>query len=172
MKKIVFLLIVLFFISGCGVKTIDPIILDERVDWKEIVLKDISSGEMFKINDFEGKVVLLESFAVWCPTCKKQQDEIKEFHESNREVVSISLDTDPNEDEENVVEHLERYGYDWRFAVSPVEITQSLITEFGSGVVNAPNAPIVMICEDQNSRFLPSGLKDVEELMEEIEKGC
>ncbi|PIN92559.1 hypothetical protein COU56_04225, partial [Candidatus Pacearchaeota archaeon CG10_big_fil_rev_8_21_14_0_10_31_9] len=37
--------------------------------WMNTELNDISTGETFKISDFEGKPVLLESFAVWCPTC-------------------------------------------------------------------------------------------------------
>ncbi|PIO07358.1 hypothetical protein COU59_03365, partial [Candidatus Pacearchaeota archaeon CG10_big_fil_rev_8_21_14_0_10_34_12] len=44
----------------------------ETVSWMNTELKDIRTGETFKTSDFEGKPVLLESFAVWCPTCTKQ----------------------------------------------------------------------------------------------------
>ena len=49
----------------------------EPTGWKETKLKDIKTGKEFKISDFAGKSILLESFAVWCPTCTKQQNEIK-----------------------------------------------------------------------------------------------
>ncbi|MBT7237631.1 redoxin family protein, partial [Candidatus Woesearchaeota archaeon] len=50
-------------------------------NWLDIELYDITSESNFKISDFAGKKVFIESFAVWCPTCTKQQKEIKKFHE-------------------------------------------------------------------------------------------
>jgi hypothetical protein len=88
------------------------------------------------------------------------------------DIIHISLDTDPNEDEAKVREHIERNGLDWYFAVSPVELTQALIDEFGLNVVSAPRAPVVLICEDQSTRFLRSGIKTTEELISEVKEGC
>ena len=150
--KIVLLLILVVFLTGCGMN-VQQIPNAKPMDgaWKDAVLKDVSTGESFKMSDFKGKTVLLESFAVWCPTCKKQQDKIKDLHlELGDSIVSISLDTDPNEKDAEVLEHATKYGYDWRFVVSPVELTSSLIKEFSVAVVNAPGAPIVHICEDQS----------------------
>ena len=137
-------------------------------DWKRQDLVDAVSGETFQIKDFEGQVVFIESFAVWCPTCLKQQIEMAKVDG----VVHVSIDTDPNEDESIVKEHAERNGLDWRFVVSPIEVTKALISEFGAGVVSAPRAPVIMVCEDQSTRFLPGGLKDAEKLKAEIVKGC
>lgn len=146
--------------------------IESPSDWKDIELVDISTGKTFKISDFKGKPVLLESFAVWCPTCKRQQDEIKKLHEEDASIVSVSLDTDPNEDEKKVVEHAKKYGYDWHFVVSPVSLTRELIDEFGTQVVNAPSAPVILICEDQSARLLKRGVKSVDTLRQEIQKGC
>ncbi len=141
--------------------------------WMDVELTDVATGQTFKISDFEGKPILLESFAVWCPTCLAQQKEIKKVRQSEGEgVIHISLDTDPNEDADMVREHMERNGLDWYFAVSPVELTQALIDEFGLKIVAAPRAPVVLICEDQSTRFLRSGVKSADELASEIEKGC
>ncbi len=147
--------------------------LEQIDDWKDVELTDVATGSTFRISDFEGKPVLVESFAVWCPTCKRQQDEVKELHRQVGDaVVSISLDTDPNEDENRVKEHIQLHGYEWYFAVSPPEVTQKLIDEFGVTVVNAPSVPIILVCEDQSTRFLKSGVKSADTLKEEIEKGC
>ena len=136
-------------------------------------LTDVATGQKFKISDFKGKPILLESFAVWCPTCLAQQKEIKKVLESEGEaIVHISLDTDPNEDEAKIKEHIERNNLDWYFAVSPVELTQALIDEFGLGFVSAPKAPVLLICADQSARFLRSGVKPAEELISEVAKGC
>ncbi|MBI2451728.1 redoxin family protein [Candidatus Pacearchaeota archaeon] len=142
--------------------------------WVNVELKDVRTGEIFKISDFEGNKVLIESFAVWCPTCTKQQKEIKKLHdEVGDSIVSISLDTDPNEDESKILAHVNENGFEWRYAVSPIEMTQSLLSEFGNSIINAPSAPIVLICEDGNYRKLRgSGSKSVEELKEELKRGC
>jgi len=138
----------------------------------EIELTEVITGETFKLSDFKGKQVMLESFAVWCPTCLAQQKEMKKVIEvRGDDVVHISLDTDPNEDESQVREHARKNGLDWYFAVSPVEFTQTLIDEFGLTVVSAPRAPIILICEDQSAKFLRSGLKSADELIEELDKG-
>ena len=140
------------------------------VDWKNVELTDVATGDNFKISDFKGKPVLLESFAVWCPTCRKQQEKIKELHEEvGDSVVSISLDTDPNEDASQVVDHAKKYGFDWIFVISPVELTQALIDEFSIRVVNAPSAPVILICEDGSARLLKRGVKSADELKFEIE---
>ena len=109
---------------------------------------------------------MLESFAVWCPTCLAQQKEMKKLVETEGgTIVHISLDTDPNEDEARVKEHLERNGLDWYFAISTEELTNALIDEFGLRFVSAPTAPVVLICQDQSTRFLGRGVKSVDRLL-------
>jgi len=137
--------------------------------WMNFPLSNVRTGETFKISDFRDKPVLLESFAVWCPTCTKQQNEIKKLHdELGDSIVSISLDTDPNEDESRILQHIQSNGFDWYYAVSPSDLTLALIDEFGVSIINAPSAPVVLICEDGSFRKLGSGVKKVQELKEAI----
>jgi thiol-disulfide isomerase/thioredoxin len=142
-------------------------------DWKYVELTDVATGEKFKIADFKGKPILIESFAVWCPTCLRQQREMKKLIESDGDaIIHISLDTDPNEDEDAVRNHINRNDLDWFFAVAPTEVTKALVDEFGIGVVNAPGAPVILVCEDLSSRFLRSGVKSPDLLKQEITQGC
>lgn len=142
-------------------------------DWRDIPLRDVVSGESFRISDFEGQTVLLESFAVWCPTCTKQQEEVRKLHEQIGDgVISISLDVDPNEDENLVREHAIRNGFDWRYAVAPPELTRALIDQFGTAIVAAPSAPMILICPDEEARLLKRGVKRADKLREEIQRGC
>lgn len=121
-------------------------------DWRDIPLRDALSGETFRISDFAGTPILLESFAVWCPTCRKQQNEIRKLHEEiGDKVISISLDVDPNENEELVREYALRNGFNWRYAVAPPELIRALIDQFGTAIVAAPSAPIVLLCSDAAS---------------------
>ena len=142
----------------------------EASNWQVTVLTDVMSGERFKISDFAGKTVLMESFAVWCPLCLKQQQQLAKIVDDN--VVHVSLDTDPNEVGAQVKAHAEKNNLDWRFVVSPIPFTQELIEEFGVGIVSAPSAPVIMICPDQSTRMLRRGVKSTETLLSEIAAGC
>ena len=178
MKKYLILLslIALVLVYGCTT----PAGIKEKVkdapipdDWMDVSLKDIRTGEEFKISDFLGKPILLESFAVWCPTCTRQQKEVKKLHEEiGDDFISISLDTDPNEDEAKVLSHVQRNRFTWRYAIAPIELTRALIDEYSIAFVNAPLAPMALICEDGSSRFLPNGVKSPDDLKEEIARGC
>ncbi|NPE27769.1 redoxin family protein [Methanococcoides sp. SA1] len=166
-------IITLVLISGCvGTETNEDTAPEEIIDWKEVELTNTITGDTFKISDFEGQTVMLETFAVWCPTCLQQQKEMKKLSLVETEVIHISLDTDPNEDAELVKDHAEKNGFDWYFAVAPIEMTGSLIDEFGVAVVNAPSAPVILICDDQSTRLLDRGLKRSDELLTELEEGC
>ncbi len=142
-------------------------------EWMNTQLTDVRTGKQFTISSFKGKPVLLESFAVWCPTCTEQQRQTKKLKELEGDtIVHISLDTDPNEDANTVLQHVETYGFDWYYAVSPIEMTRSLIGDYGTKVVFAPGVPMILICPDQSARLLPGGVKTPEKLLSEIGSGC
>jgi len=138
--------------------------------WLAIELTDVSTGESFTIAEFADTPVLLESFAVWCPICTNQQKQVRALHEAvGDEVVSIALNTDPNEDLAKVAAHLKRHGFDWRYAVAPPELILALKDEFGVGILNAPSAPMVLICPEQNVReLLRRGVKRANFLQEQV----
>ncbi len=139
-------------------------------NWTTVELEDVESGERFTVAELE-KPVLVETFAVWCPTCLRQQKEVEKLHQQYSGFTSVSLDTDPNEDAEKVRKHLEEHGFGWRYAVAPTEVTGGLIEDFGSSIVNAPLAPMVIVCED-GARRLKNGVKSASNLQAELEKGC
>ncbi len=142
-------------------------------DWRNIELTDVSTGNTFRISDYSGKPILVESFAVWCPTCLQQQRELQDIVDlRGDEITHVSLDTDPNEDSQKVLDHVQQNNFGWYYAISPADLTEDLIDEFGIGIVNAPSAPIILVCEDQSARLLPSGLKRSAAILEELEKGC
>lgn len=147
---------------------------EEQWDWRDVELENVLTGETFRISDFAGKPILLETFAVWCPTCKRQQEQIQALHASvGDDVISISLDVDPNESAELVRDHADSNGFDWNYAISPVELTRALMAEFGTTIVASPSAPVVLICADQtHARLLGRGVKRVAKLLDEIDEGC
>ena len=200
MKKVVFIGILMIIFLGCStteeitaeIPVVEDSVIEEHVmepiekehveevpevqqdlnDWRNIELKDISTRETYRISDFAGQKILLESFAVWCPKCTKEQKEIKILKQGTDGVVYISLDTDPNEDEQRVEDHIKSNNFDWYLSVSPIEMTKLLIEEFGVGVVSAPSVPVIVICEDQSATLLPGGNKGKEKLKLALEETC
>ncbi len=166
-------LLTLVLLPACKAAPATTTVPTSTPAWMDMELTDVRTGQKFNISDFKGKPVLLDSFAVWCPTCLAQQQEVaKLFLSEGEAIVHISLDTDPFEDEARVREHLESNSLNWLFAVAPIELTRALIDEFGLQIVNAPGAPMVLICADQSTRFLDRGVKSADKLLSEIDKGC
>lgn len=167
------------FVSGCvqntssSVQPTTPTVSSQKTDWLNTELTDVNTGKTFKINDFKGKPILLETFAVWCPTCLAQQKEVQKVKTSKGDaVIHISLNVDPNEDASKVKAHLQKYNFDWYFAVSPINFTTALKNKFGVTVLNAPSAPVILICGDQSARLLSNGVKSAKTLEQQIQKGC
>ncbi|WP_435345803.1 TlpA family protein disulfide reductase [Haloarchaeobius sp. HRN-SO-5] len=136
------------------------------VDWRTATLTDVLTDEQFTIADFD-RPVLVETFAIWCSNCKRQQDELKRFHDAvGEDVVSVALNTDPNEDAAAVREHARSHGYDWRYAVSPPAVTRSLVDEFGASMTSPPIVPMVLYCPDGMATRLQNGHKPTSYLRE------
>ena len=141
--------------------------------WHTIQLKDVKSGETYTIRELNTKPILLETFAVWCPKCTQQQKEIKKFHkEVGDSVISIGLNVDPNEDENVVLQHIQTNDFDWRYSVSPPELTKALINEFGRTIVSAPSVPMILVCENGGSHLLNRGFKSTKELKLVVRERC
>lgn len=141
-------------------------------DWYDVELTDVRSDETFTVSEFE-KPVLLETFAVWCSTCLRQQEELVKFHEAvGDDVVSVTVNVDQNEDAGKVRRHLEEHGFDWRYAISPPAMTRSLVDQFGQSITVPPKAPVVLVCPDGNARRLADGVKSADTLRSEVDEGC
>ncbi|WP_396611258.1 TlpA family protein disulfide reductase [Haloferax sp. S1W] len=137
--------------------------------WRTTELTDVRTGETFTIEGLLDRPVLLETFAVWCSNCLRQQKELISFHEAvGDDVVTVALDIDPNEDAQKVREHAERHGFDWRYAVSPGPVTKSLTAEFGSSMANAPTVPMLRVCPDGTATRLKNGHKTTEFLRKKV----
>jgi thiol-disulfide isomerase/thioredoxin len=121
--------------------------------WYDHELTDVTTGETFTVADLDGPVVI-QSFAVWCPKCQSQSENLSAFRERTDDVTVVSLNTDPNEDAGKVRSHAENNGFDWRFAVSPADLTQTLVEEFGAVVTNAPSTPVIVACPDGSASLI------------------
>jgi cytochrome oxidase Cu insertion factor (SCO1/SenC/PrrC family) len=125
-----------------------------------VELTDVNTGETFRIADFQGKVVLIETMGVWCPTCAKQGREIQTVHEmlgERDDFVSVTLDVDPNETGEMLKEYTEYNGFDWKYAVSPHEVNRALGNLYSAQYLNPPVSPLLIIDQQGRVYGLPFG---------------
>jgi hypothetical protein len=85
----------------------------ETPGWFDVTLVDVRTGQRFTINDLQGKVVLVETLAMWCSSCLQQQEQVKILHDrlsADDDFVSIGLDIDINENADDLKNV---YGEQW-----------------------------------------------------------
>jgi cytochrome oxidase Cu insertion factor (SCO1/SenC/PrrC family) len=162
-------------------KPTDEAMMDEPTEeammeapaWFGASFKDVRGGESFTLNDFKGKVVLVETMAVWCSTCYQQQTQIKALYESlgmRDDLVIVSLDIDPNEDESILAGYTQKNSeFGWRYAVTGAEVAREIGNTYGDQFLNPPSAPILVIDRHGAAHPLPFGLKSAEDLMQAIQ---
>jgi thiol-disulfide isomerase/thioredoxin len=146
--------------------------LMEAPAWFSAALTDARTGQTFSINDFKGKVVLVETMAIWCSSCLKQQGQVKVLHEqlgARDDFVSIGLDIDPNESTEALKSYVESKGFDWLYAVPARDVSREIASLYGDQFLNPPSTPIVVIDRHGEAHPLPFGIKSADELMQAIQ---
>jgi peroxiredoxin len=135
-------------------------------------LADATTGESFRILDFQGKVVLLETMAMWCPNCLRQQKEVMALHAKlgdREDFVSLGLDVDPNERLEDLADYIARNGFDWRYAIAPAEVAREIGLLYGDQFLNPSSTPMMVIDRHGAVHPLPFGIKSAEDLQQALE---
>lgn len=176
------ILAVVLFLSACNspARTIEPTAgaangtqaQNTSPEWFNIPMTDVQTGKTFTINDLAGKVVLIETMATWCPTCRNQEDEVKKLHAllgDSTDLVSISLDVDLHEDAALLKKYAQSFGYDWHFAVAPLEVQRALGNLYNAEYLNPPLAPMLLIDRAGKVYGLPYGLKSAQSLKATLE---
>ena len=100
----------------------------------------------------EGRVVVLDLFATWCPPCQDQIEELKVIDAkfSDSEVVILSIDVDTSETKEQVRQFKEDYGAGWTFAMD---------TDYVAMKYNLEELPTMAIIDgDSNLAWTSTGL--------------
>lgn len=167
------LAVISLFLSACSNSSSQTAPTEiSRPDWFGFSLTDARTGEAFSINDYAGKVVLLETMAMWCPNCTVQAHEVRQLHEllgNPDDLVSVSLDVDLNEDQASLKKYVEEFGFEWHFAVAPLEVARALGNLYTAQYLNPPLSPMMIIDRDGNVHHLEYGLKKAETLKEKVE---
>lgn len=144
----------------------------ETPAWFSASLTNVRTGESFSIQDFKGKVILVETMAVWCSNCRRQQGQVIELHNllgTRDDFISIGLDIDPNESAEQLRDYVDNQGFHWLYAVSSADVSRALSDLYGAQFLNPPSTPMLAIDRHGGVHVLPFGIKSADELLQFIQ---
>lgn len=140
--------------------------------WFSVQLSDARTGATFTLADWQGKVILVEAFAVWCPKCLQQQQNVKTLHGllgQRDDFVSVGLGVDPNEDTALLQSYLTQHGFDWAYAVAPTAVARELGQLYGDQFLNPTATPMLIIDRHGEAHLLPFGIKSADDLYTALE---
>jgi thiol-disulfide isomerase/thioredoxin len=140
--------------------------------WFTMEMTDVQTGKTFSMSDYAGKVVLLETMAIWCPTCVIQQTQVGKLHEAlgnPEDLISVTLDVDSHEDEVALKEYASSYRFGWHFAVAPLLVERALGNLYSAEYLNPPLSPMLIIDRTGNVHQLDYGIKDAKALQTIVE---
>lgn len=104
----------------------------------------INSSEMLNLSDYQGKVVILDFWATWCPPCRKGIPDLveikKEFKNKGVEIIGISLDgiTRGGTTKNDVAPFIKEYGINYPIVVGDGNIAQ----QYG-GIQSIPTSFVI-----------------------------
>jgi len=135
--------------------------------WATAPLVDVAAGDTFRIADHAGKVIIIESMAIWCTNCRIQQADVKAAlgRLPTDSVVYVVLDVDPNEDGPSLAAYQAQNGFDGRYAIAGRDVARALAADFGDQFLNPPATPILVIGTDGRVTLTEYGHKSTDEIV-------
>jgi thiol-disulfide isomerase/thioredoxin len=138
--------------------------------WQTIALTNAATGETFTLGDFQGKTVFVEPMATWCSNCRAQQGEVREAKtQLGDDVVFIGLSLETNLPSEQLASYAQDNGFDWTYAVMPVDLLSQLADQFGRSITNAPSTPHFIIRPDGTFSDLSTGIDPADTIVAKIQ---
>jgi thiol-disulfide isomerase/thioredoxin len=135
--------------------------------WATVPLTDVTTGDTFQLVDHAGKVIIIETMAIWCPNCLVQEREVDAAlgRLDPDSVIYIVLDVDLHEDAAALASYQAEYGFAGSFVVSGIPMARALAEEFGANVLNPPLTPIVIVGTDGTATLTEYGHKSADEIV-------
>ncbi len=173
-KRLIFVTLISVLLSACAAATPAPATATNKPAtpaWFAAKLTDARTGKIFSINDFKGKVILVEDMAQWCTNCMQQQAQVKAMHEkvgARDDLFLVELDIDPNENAADLKTYVEKRGFDWLYAVPPANVTREIGNLYTAQFLNPPSTPILIVDRKGIVHPLPFGIKSADELEKNV----
>jgi thiol-disulfide isomerase/thioredoxin len=120
-------------------------------------------GEPIALDQYRGRVVVLDLFATWCGPCRTQMVELNKLRASysEAEVVILSVDVDTSETEQQVKDFRDEYNAAWAFALDTDDL---------GGKYEVSSIPtLAIVTKDGKLAWRHAGATSVSELRERID---
>jgi thiol-disulfide isomerase/thioredoxin len=136
--------------------------------WATIPLTDVRTGETFTLAGAGDRVVFVEPMAVWCSSCRQQQETAKQAIAGldQSRVTWVALDVDPNETPEMLARFADENAFPFTYAVAGVDLSRALADAFGAQVLSPPSTPVIVIGTDGTVTLTEFGHKSQDRILE------
>lgn len=134
--------------------------------WLDMLLTESRTGNMFRLADYSGKVVILEMMDPGCPVCKNQLAEIKASLEVlGDKALAVSVDVGYKGIKAQV-NWGDKYGAIWSLAQMTREFGQALMSDYGGKIIYPGDTPVIIIDPSGTAHVTDPGIKTAETLVE------
>lgn len=79
---------------------------------------ELITGEIFRLSDQRGKVVMINIWATWCPPCVAEMPDINRLAQDYADDLVV-IGVNCGEDEDTIRQFVAENGYDYLFAADP-----------------------------------------------------
>ncbi|MEJ7839665.1 MAG: redoxin domain-containing protein [Thermomicrobiales bacterium] len=136
-------------------------------EWMTLPLSDARTGTEYRVADYLGCTLYVETMATWCLNCKMQLTNVQEAYpnlDPNRVVViAISVETELSA--EDLATYAEVSEFDFLFSVASVDMLKAIVDAFGRESIVPPSTPHVLVAPDGTVGDLRTGGTSPEEIV-------
>lgn len=91
---------------------------------RQFTLSDLS-GNTVSLSDFEGKGILLNFFATWCPSCREEMPSLEALYQAKKDEGFVVLGVAADEDKKLLLPLLEDSGVTFPVVLDPKKVAFS-----------------------------------------------
>ncbi len=137
--------------------------------WLDHPLRDAATGETFTLRTDAGQVLLVETMATWCGSCRRQLTNLREARETLEAagvpVAYVVISVERGLPDAALAAYAEEQAFPFRFAVADDALLGHLVDAFGRGVLNPPSTPHLIVAADGAVGPLRTGFTAPDELV-------
>jgi thiol-disulfide isomerase/thioredoxin len=120
--------------------------------WATAPLTDVTTGEQFRLAYLAtpGKVVFVETMAIWCPSCRGQlQSATQALGQIDPAAAEwVAIDVEASETAEALAAYSDSNGFPFRHAIADASMARALAAEFGDVVLSPPSVNVIVMGGD------------------------
>ncbi len=117
--------------SDTGIEKLQDCVEPVKVDYSApvIQLTDIA-GSTVSLADHKGDVILLNTWATWCPPCRREMPDLETYYRAHAEGGFILLGVNVGEETETVIQFVDTFHLTFPIWLDPDESTMRALNTF------------------------------------------